>query len=72
MNYLDFFNKKYRHAISSANGNNNLDMLNITLNISKRTIAAIVRKAGCINQIANKMLINKNNILIFINKGRIR
>jgi hypothetical protein len=72
MNYLDFFNKKYRHAISSANGNNNLDMLNITLNISKITLATIVRKAGLINQRAHNMLINKNNILIFISKECIR
>jgi hypothetical protein len=72
MNYLDFFNKKYRHISSNANGNNILDMLNITLNISKRTIDAIVRKAGLINQRAHNMLINKNNILIFISKKCIR
>jgi len=72
MNYLDFFNKKYRHTSSNANGNNILDMLNITLNISKRTLARIVRKAGFINQIAHNMLINKNNILIFISKRCIR
>jgi len=72
MNYLDFFNKKYRHISSNANGNNILNMLNITLNISKRTIAAIARKAGFINQIAHNMLINKNNILIFISKKCIR
>ena len=72
MNYLDFFNKKYRHTSSNANGNNILDMLNITLNISKITLATIVRKAEFINQIAHNMLINKNNILIFISKRCIR
>jgi hypothetical protein len=72
MNYLDFFNKKYRHASSIENGNNNLAMLNITLNILKRTLATIARKAGVINQIAHNILINKNNVLIFISKRRIR
>ena len=72
MNYLDFFNKKYRHTSSIENGNNILAMLNITLNILKRTLAIIVRKAGLINQIAHNILINKNNVLIFISKRRIR
>ena len=68
MNYLDFFNKKYRHISSNANGNNILDMFNTTLNILKRTVYKIVRKAGFISQRAHNMPINKNNILIFISK----
>ena len=68
MNYLDFFNKKYRHISSNTNGNNILDILNTTLNVSKRTVDKIARKAGFISQRAHNMLINKNNILIFISK----
>lgn len=72
MNYLDFFNKKYRHISSNANGNNILDMFNTTLNILKRTVYKIVRKAGFISQRTHNMPINKNNILIFISKKCIR
>lgn len=72
MNYLDFFNKKYRHISSNANGNNTLDMLSITFNILKRTLVIIAGKAGFISQIAHNMPINKSNILIFISKRCIR
>lgn len=72
MNYLKFLTRKYRHISSNANGNNILDMLNIPLKISRKTLAIIVRKAGFINQIENNILINKNNILMFINKRFIR
>ena len=41
MNYLDFFNKKYRPTSSIENGNNNLAMLNKSYELSSLNFSVL-------------------------------